>query len=167
MQVQTPRLTLIPCPPQMAEAAGAGRRQIESRIGAHIDPVWLEEDGRGLLSYYAWQLREDSAVAGFGLWLMLLRSPRTVIGSLGFKGKPDRRGCIEIGYGIAPSYRRQGYTYEAVSALVEWAFRQPDVLTITAECLPDNEGSRRILQKLGMTNNGMQGVYLNWSLRKR
>lgn len=166
MRIATERLTLIACPPQVAEASGAGRRQLESLVGARIDPVWLEDDGRGLLSYYAYQVREDPTVVGWGMWLMLLNSERQVIGSAGFKGKPDRRGCIEIGYGISQDYRRKGYTFEAVSGLIAWAFQQPRVTRVTAECLPENMGSKRILEKSGMTNLGMQGMYLKWSLEK-
>lgn len=166
MQLITKRLTLIACPPQMAEASGAGKRQLESLIGARIDPVWLEEDGRGLLSYYAYQLREDQTAIGWGMWLIRLDEEHTVIGSAGFKGKPDKKGCIEIGYGISPDYRRRGYTFEAVQALIGWAFDQPKVSRVTAECLPENRGSKRILEKSGMTNLGMQGMYLKWSLEK-
>lgn len=166
MHLTTERLSLTACPPQIAAAAGAGVRQLESLAGARIDPTWLEEDGRGLLSYYAYQLREEATVVGYGMWLIGLRAEGLIIGSAGFKGKPDRYGMVEIGYGISPHFRRQGYTFEAVCALLAWAFRQPDVLHVTAECLPDNAGSKRILEKSGMTNLGMQGLYLRWNLDK-
>ncbi|MBK8020194.1 MAG: GNAT family N-acetyltransferase [Chloroflexi bacterium] len=166
MQIKTERLTLVACPPQVAEASGAGKRQIESILGVHIDPTWLEEDARGLLSYYAYQLREDATVVGWGIWLIIVDAQRLVIGSAGYKGKPDKRGSIEIGYGISPEFRRQGYTFEAVRGLIEWAFGQPNVVCVTAECLPDNNGSKRILEKVGMTNHGLQGMYLKWSLEK-
>ncbi|MBL8133310.1 MAG: GNAT family N-acetyltransferase [Anaerolineae bacterium] len=166
MQISTERLTLVACPPQMAEASGAGRRQLESIAGARIDAEWLEEDGRGLLSYYAYQLREDSTAVGWGMWLMILNTSRLVIGSAGFKGKPDRRGSVEIGYGISPEFRRKGYTCEAVRGLLDWVFHQPSVMCVTAECLPENHGSKRILEKVGMTNHGVQGMYLKWSLEK-
>lgn len=166
MRIMTERLTMIACPPKMAESSGAGKRQLESMIGARIDSAWLEEDGRGLLSYYAYQLREDPQVVGWGMWLMQLNAERRIIGSAGFKGKPDRKGCIEIGYGISPDYRRRGYTFEAVKALIDWAFQQPQVARVTAECLPDNLGSRRILEKAGLMNLGMQGMYLKWTVEK-
>ena len=38
------------------------------------------------------------------------------IGGIGFKGRPED-GCAEIGYGLAPSARGQGYAAEAVVAL--------------------------------------------------
>ncbi len=167
-QLMTKRLTLIACPRALAEASGNGRHHIEGLLGGGmtIDAKWLEEDGRGLLSYYAYQLREDPDMVGWGMWLMVVTAEQLVIGSAGYKGRPDKRGSIEIGYGISPHYRRQGYTFEAVTGLIRWAFEQPPVKRVNAECLPENQGSKRILEKLGMTNLGMQGMYLKWALEK-
>lgn len=163
-QIFTERLTLTACPLQVAHAAGAGKRQLETLIGAHVDEHWMDEDGRGLLSYYDYQLRNDPTMIGWGLWLIMHTQERVVFGSAGFKGKPDDYGEIEIGYGISPGYRRQGYTFEAASALKEWAFTHPEVKRLNAECLPENIGSARILEKLGMTNLGLKGGYLRWKL---
>jgi ribosomal-protein-alanine N-acetyltransferase len=165
-QIITQRLTLTACPLQVARAANGGKRQLETLIGAHLDDEWLDEDGRGLLSYYDYQLREDPTMLGWGLWLIMHNADRMVFGSAGFKGKPDENGKVEIGYGISPSYRRQGYTFEAAQGLVTWGFQHPEVQHITAECLPENTGSKRILEKLGMTNLGIQGGYLKWTLER-
>lgn len=163
-QITTARLTLTACSAAVAGASGMGKRQIETLVGATVDDVWLEEDGRGLLSYYDYQLQQDPDMIGWGLWLIALTADRCVIGSAGFKGKPDKTGMIEIGYGISPNYRRQGYTYEAACGLIDWAWQHDEVKRITAECLPDNLGSKRILEKLGMTPLGKQGAYLKWEL---
>ncbi len=166
-QIVTERLTLTACPLQVAHAASAGKRQLETLIGAHVDEHWMDEDGRGLLSYYDYQLRNDPTMIGWGLWLIMHTQERLVFGSAGFKGKPDEYGEIEIGYGIAPGYRRQGYTFEAASALKQWAFDHPEVKRLNAECLPNNVGSARILEKLGMTNLGLRGGYLRWKVERQ
>ena len=166
LQMKTERLTLTACPLQVARAANGGKRHLEALIGAHVDDHWLDEDGRGLLSYYDYQLREDPTMIGWGLWLIEHSERRIVFGSAGFKGKPDEEGEIEIGYGISPNFRRQGYTFEAARALVDWAFAFPDVKILVAECLPNNAGSARILEKLGMTNLGIRGGYIRWKLLK-
>lgn len=162
-QIVTQRLTLTAVPVQVARASNAGKRQLETLIGAHVDNQWMDEDGRGLLSYYDYQLRDDPTMIGWGLWLIMHNVERVVFGSAGFKGKPDEHGAIEIGYGISPRYRRQGYTFEAAQALTEWAFAHPEVRRLNAECLPGNVGSIRILEKLGLKQVGTKGGYLRWT----
>ena len=69
---------------------------------------------------------------------------------------------VEIGYGITPSYRRQGYASEAARAMIAWAFSCPDVKRVTAECLEDNTGSIRVLENAGMQRTGQEGDMLRW-----
>ncbi len=164
-QIITERLTLTAVPQQVARSANAGKRQLETLIGARLDEQWMDEDGRVLLSYYDYQLRDDPTMIGWGLWLIMHTQERIVFGSAGFKGKPNKDGEIEIGYGISPRFRRRGYTFEAASALRDWAFTHPEVKLLNGECLPNNAGSKRILEKLGMTNIGIRGGYLWWTLK--
>lgn len=140
---------------------------MESVLGLRVAADWLGAEQRGLLTYYGHWLEHDPQMLGWGLWLIEVRAERTVIGSIGFKGKPTVSGVIEIGYGISPSYWRKGYTFEAAEALVQWAFEQPEVQAIIAECLPDNLGSKRILEKLGMQQTKPENGYLKWILVKR
>jgi len=89
-----------------------------------------------------------------------------IIGDLGFKGRPDTNGTVEIGYGIVPEYRRQGYTFEAAKTLVSWAFGQNTVYKIIAECTEDNTPSIRILEKLRMRPISSSNGMLKWELGK-
>jgi hypothetical protein len=46
------------------------------------------------------------------IWLMIHGAERTVISDLGFKGRPDREGTVEIGYSnelvpALPNYREE------------------------------------------------------------
>jgi ribosomal-protein-alanine N-acetyltransferase len=164
--IQTARLDVFPCPPQVARAAYGGKRQMETLLGSQISADWLDGEARSLLTYYAQWLEHDPAMLGWGLWLLKHRSDQVIFGSAGFKGKPNLSGQVEIGYGIGASYRRRGYTYEAAQALVNWAFQQPDVKRIVAESLPENAGSIRILEKLGMQRTGIEGAYIKWKLDK-
>ena len=58
---------------------------------------------------------------------MLFRSTRTAdgkaIGGIGFKGQPNN-GCVEVGYGLVPSARGNGYAAEALAALLDVAADQ-------------------------------------------
>ncbi len=90
-----------------------------------------------------------------------------VIGSMGFKAPPDRDGWVEIGYDVVPAYQGHGYATEMAHALVLWALEQPSVRRITAECLPDNWASIRVLQKIGMQQDDAGEDMLRWEFPVR
>ena len=81
-------------------------------------------------------------------WKMTLKKEGISLGELGFKGS-TKEHSVEIGYGIREEYEGNGYTTEAVGALMDWAFRQKDVVFIEAETEPENKASQRVLEKLG------------------
>jgi RimJ/RimL family protein N-acetyltransferase len=82
-------------------------------------------------------------------WEMILKSENAIIGGVCFKGPPDENGAVEIGYGIEEDYWNQGYTTEALIALMDWAQKQPEVKQFRASTEPENGASHAILKKLG------------------
>ena len=91
----------------------------------------------------------------YAIWMIKLKNG-THIGELCFKGlTPD--GIAEIGYGINDEYQGQGYASEAVKAVSEWAFQQPDVTALEAETDDENIASKRVLEKCGFVLNGIIG----------
>jgi ribosomal-protein-alanine N-acetyltransferase len=163
-RLSSARLDLIACTGALSVLAYAPQRELEAALGSPIASDWLNDDARFLISYYAdWALVDPSQV-GWGLWFVRERACDCIIGSAGFKGKPDWHGVIEMGYGISPTFQRRGYATEAARALTHWAFRQPRVKRLTAECLHDNIASRRVLEHLGMHFAGPDGDYDRWVL---
>jgi RimJ/RimL family protein N-acetyltransferase len=63
--------------------------------------------------------------------------------------RPPEDGCIDVGYGIAPSRQRRGIATRAVHAVIEWARGTPDVRAITAETAIDNIASQQVLARNG------------------
>ena len=100
-------------------------------------------------------------------WLIVIKSERLAAGLVGFKGLPDPAGSVEIGYGIAAIFQNRGYMAEAVSSLVEWAFTHPECKQVTANTLPDNYASRRVLVKAGFAEVGMDGEEIRYSLSRQ
>ena len=94
--------------------------------------------------------------------MMVHREERTLVGDLGFKGRPDDEGTVEIGYSVLPAYRRQGFAWEAVRALVKWGLAQQEVRRIVAECSADNGPSIRVLEKAGLRLAQAEGGLLRW-----
>ncbi len=133
-------------------------------MAVEVAAEWPSEELQDALPAYIRDLERQGSMSGWGLWLIVEPLERALVGDVGFKGGPDRRGSVEIGYGIAPAYRRRGYASEAASALVEWAFARPDVRRVIAECLPDNAGSIKVLEGLGMRQTHRDGRMLKWEL---
>ena len=80
-----------------------------------------------------------------------------VVGAGGFKGSPvDRR--VEIGYGIAVRFRRQGFATCAVRELVQVAFSGQAVAEVYAETAADNLASRRVVEKVGFRHLGQRAT---------
>ncbi len=163
LTVSTQRLDLLPCSAKLARALSHGGVRAEALLGARVPDDWPAQDLRDFLPHYVQGLEADPSLLGWGIWLMIRRTDFVVIGDLGFKGKPDGEGTVEIGYSVAPAYRRQGYASEATQALVGWTLAQPGVRRIVAECAPDNIASVRVLEKLGMQRLGTVGPLLRWS----
>lgn len=111
-------------------------------------------------------LEKDPSLLGWGVWFVIDKEKNTVIGDMGFKGKPNSENTVEIGYGIVPSEQGKGYATEAAMTLIQWAFSFDNVDKVVAECLVDNIPSIRVLEKLQMKRVGLEGNMLKWQLDK-
>ena len=98
--------------------------------------------------------------------IILQKADQRAIGGIGFHGPPDEAGRVEIGYNIIPAYEGQGYATEMARRVIDWAFHTSGIEVITAECLDDNIGSIRVLEKVGMRRLAPEGNRLKWELRK-
>ena len=77
-----------------------------------------------------------------------------VVGTCGYKGFPDEDGWVEIGYEVAPPYRRRGLATECAGALVE-RVRQMDAISgVRAHTLAEENASVAILRRLGFAHQG-------------
>ena len=83
----------------------------------------------------------------FGYYRITRLSDGRAIGGLGFKGQPDG-GCVEIGYGLAPSARGHGYAAEAVTAILTVA-ADHGLFRVIADTDLDNIASQRTLIRAG------------------
>jgi [ribosomal protein S5]-alanine N-acetyltransferase len=159
--VATARLDLTPCSLAAARSSLQGPRQTAEVISVTVPETWPPRDLIDALTLYARELARDPGHLGWGPWLAVDRHTRSLVGSVGFKGRPDENACVEIGYGIEPACRRKGYASEAVPALLDWAWAS-GVRRVVAECRPDNVASIRVLEKSGMQRTPVLGSMLWW-----
>jgi RimJ/RimL family protein N-acetyltransferase len=85
----------------------------------------------------------------FGHYVVVRTADGQAIGGVGFKGQP-KNGTVEIGYGLAPSARGNGYAAEAAQTLVTLA-REHGLSRIVADTDTDNIASQRTLEHAGFT----------------
>jgi RimJ/RimL family protein N-acetyltransferase len=83
----------------------------------------------------------------FGYYRITRLSDGRAVGGAGFKGQPDG-GCVEIGYGLAPSARDHGYAAEAVIALLTIA-ADHGLSRVIADTPLNNIASQRTLMRAG------------------
>ena len=79
---------------------------------------------------------------------------------MGSCGLYDREGLdgIDLGYAFLPEYERKGYAFEATSALMRAANREFGISKVKAITLENNLSSRKLLEKLGFTLEGITRI---------
>lgn len=91
---------------------------------------------------------------GFGLWAIEYQSQNRVVGSVLLKPLPEGDD-IEIGWHVARQSWGNGYAPEAGMAIRDYAFTELGLKRIVAVAYPENLKSLRVMEKLGMTREGM------------
>jgi RimJ/RimL family protein N-acetyltransferase len=91
---------------------------------------------------------------GFGLYLVVLREAGMPIGMCGLLRR-DWLDAPDIGFSYLPAFWSRGYAFEAASAVMHHARETLGLTRILAIVSPDNAGSIRLLEKLGLRHAGM------------
>jgi [ribosomal protein S5]-alanine N-acetyltransferase len=68
-------------------------------------------------------------------------------------------GKTEIGYGMEKKFWGMGIGYECAKAWLDFGFTKTDLERIYAVAQPENTGSWRIMEKLGMNFEGIETHY--------
>ena len=86
---------------------------------------------------------------GYGYWHTSLRHQNQFIGFFIVKVLPET-GETEIGYRLLPQYWGQGLATEGAIAMVKYARDQLKVKRVVGVANPENQASRRVLEKAGL-----------------
>jgi RimJ/RimL family protein N-acetyltransferase len=149
--LRTPRLSLH------AIDTAEGERIVARRAAA--EDAWAEDypfdgDVIGVTAF----LRATAAHGDqrpFGSYRITRTADGKAIGGIGFKGQPNN-GCVEVGYGLAPSARGNGYAAEALAALLDVA-ADHGLSRVVADTDKSNLASQRTLQRAGFRQVGSNG----------
>jgi len=90
------------------------------------------------------------------VFAVTLRADRTLVGAIGFSSISREHSRAELGYWIAVESWNQGYCTEAARAVLAYGFGELGLHRVHAFHFAGNEASGRVLQKVGMTREGVQ-----------
>ena len=161
----TDRLLLIPFTKEIANIILSGDFTKLIEMGFHLGKGYPDEETLDTIPKILHNLNLVQEPTGYESWMIVLKEDMTIIGDIGFKGMPNHRGTIDIGYGIIDSERKKGFASEATHELIKWAFSNPEVRVITAKCLLDNVDSSKILTKLNFNEVGRDSRMIHWELQ--
>ncbi|NEY83056.1 GNAT family N-acetyltransferase [Bacillus sp. 3H-10] len=77
------------------------------------------------------------------------------IGTIDFVSWQPQHKSAEIGYVISQEYWGKGITTEAATEIVKFGFEKMDLVRIQAKCFAENIGSQRVMEKIGMSFEGI------------
>lgn len=77
-----------------------------------------------------------------------------LIGNCGIRMSAPGACEADIGYELAPAHWGRGYASEAARALLAFGFGELRVHRIWAQCVAENRASARVLEKIGMRQEG-------------
>jgi len=89
-------------------------------------------------------------------WGIVLKETGEIIGTGGSLGIDERNQSTELGYCMSRAYWGKGYMSEAVAAMIKYLFDTVGLNRIAARHDPENAGSGRVMQKCGMSYEGLQ-----------
>lgn len=112
----------------------------EEQIKTLIEWVVREQTASPRLLYFMAAARRDSGEI-IGEAVLKITNP------------VDRQG--DLGFGVVPKFWKQGYGTEIGNAILDAAFEHFKLHRIAGLCSPNNKGSIRIMQKLGMAREGL------------
>lgn len=92
-------------------------------------------------------MKENKGQEYWGAAWEIVLHDGTHVGDMCFKGAPDEKGQVEIGFGIDGPLQGNGYATEMVAAMLHWALIQPNVKMVFAETAIENKKSQRVLEK--------------------
>ncbi len=118
--------------------------------------TWYPHPDRCYTKDYLEYLGTRYRVGDFFDWAVTLKENGKMIGTCGFTSFDYANDGAEMGYVLNPQYRGQGIMPEALSALLEFGFKNLSINRAEAKFIVGNDASRRVMEKVGMTFEGIR-----------
>lgn len=167
--LDTTRLILVPLSHEQMVLYKNDPPALAANLGVHYierqhDPATLGDlaDALEFWITHTWVHRDR--FEWYTNWEIILKEEQIAIGGIGFAGFPDEVGKTMVGYGLDIRYHGKGYATEALTALLEWGFKQPELTTVVADSPLQHPASHRVLIKNGFIETHRDDQLTHWKL---
>jgi ribosomal-protein-alanine N-acetyltransferase len=145
MEIDTARLHLRPFVPG----------DFEDLFRLYSDPDVMRFIGQGVRSREETEQGLARGIGhwrdrGFGMWAAFDRASGRFVGRCGIQPLLDT-GEVEVGYALHREFWGRGLATEGSLAALRFGFQTIGLSRIVAIARPENAGSRRVLEKAGLT----------------
>ena len=116
--------------------------------------LWREHESISFTRDYLIYIGRRYALGDFYDWAIIDRESRKMIGTCGFTRFDLPNNSAEIGYVLNPEYHGKGYATEAAKIVMRFGFEELGLHRIEAKHMIGNDASHRVMEKLGMREEG-------------
>ena len=130
--------------------------------------TWNPHPDRAYTKEYLQYLGSRYAVGMFYDWAVIYEPDHKMVGTCGFTSFNCSSDSAEVGYVLNPDYWGKGIATEALERVLQFGFEELHLHRIEAKFIEENNRSRRVMEKVGMTFEGVcregmliKGKYVN------
>ncbi|MDX2233346.1 MAG: GNAT family protein [Hyphomonadaceae bacterium] len=126
------------------------------------EPTWADDElSRTSFRYKLRRYTEDARDGrAYAFFIFRARDNVLVGGATLSRVQRGVAMSCSLGYWVGAPHARRGHTSAAVRTLARFAFDDLALHRVEAACQPDNDPSRRLLEKVGFTAEGRARSYL-------
>jgi ribosomal-protein-alanine N-acetyltransferase len=146
INIETDNLIIRPFLPSDAKDAAYYSQQ--PNVSYWMSDMVLHNEAEAL-SWINWLSEKFNTNEPFVIVAIEHKADHKCIGVVGVHAKAEIDNEVEILYGISDSYQGNGYATEASKALIQWAFKNTELKSLTAIVKPENIPSKVVIEKLG------------------
>lgn len=151
-ELETERLLLRPM--RVCDSADMFAYAHDPEVTRYL--LWRPHADVGYTRRYLEYLSGRYRIGAHYEWALIHRETGRMIGTCGFARIDTAHSCAELGYVLNPTFRGQELIPEAARRVLQFGFSVLGLHRIEARYMVENVASRRVMDKLGMSFEGIQ-----------
>ncbi len=125
----------------------------DPEVARHV--LWSAQkhisEAKDYIRYMTKRYRDDLPSS----WGIIDKASGRLVGTIGYMAFSEENASVEVGYSLARWLWGKGLMTEALRAVIDYTFDAMDVNRIEAQHEIDNPSSGRVMEKCGMTKEGV------------